>query len=204
MFEIAGLALGLQMAVLVMFVALHVLNRDYSLVRHAVSDYGVGRAARAFRLYLWLGIVALLLFAWLLHASRAPVFPPVVPIYLVLLAIARIGIMVFPADLEENRLTLTGATHYLFAIAGFTLIYLVVDRSTGLLADAPGQLAGEIPWVLLKSIVAASLATVVVTMMPPFRRFFGLAERAYILSYSVWLLLIAACALVGAFHVGVA
>jgi hypothetical membrane protein len=61
MLEVCALAAVLQVAVLVLLARLHVLNPDYSIIGHVVSDYGVGRTVGTFRIYLWLGNTAFLL-----------------------------------------------------------------------------------------------------------------------------------------------
>ena len=181
----------LELAVLAMLASLHFLNRDYSVVAQAVSDYGVGRAAGAFGLYVWIGSAAFLVFAWLFWASADPAFPTLVPIYLLALVVARIGIVVFPADLEGQPITRTGLAHYVFAVAGFALVYLTIDRATDVLSQSSGPLFDGAAWSTVRWIVAGCLAALVVTMVRPLRGLFGLAERAYIVSYSLWFLLVA-------------
>ena len=190
MLGVSALAAVLQVAVLVLLARLHVLNPDYSITGHAVSDYGVGRTVGTFRIYLWLGNTAFLLFAWLFRTSSNPTFQGVTSIYLLLLVLARVGVIMFPADLEGRRLTRNGLVHYAFAVAGFALVYLTIDRATDTLVGSAG-LIDSTAWTALRWIVVASLAAVVLTMAGPLRRIFGLAERAYIVSYCIWFFLLA-------------
>ena len=188
---LSALAAVIQAAVLSMLIALHVLQPRYSPLSNAVSDYGIGPTAGIFRLYLWLGIGAIVLLAGLTHAVTHPAFPAAVPLCLALLVPARLGIMAFPTDPAGRQLSRTGMLHYLFAIAGFALVYMTIDKATPVLVAAPEPALPPALWVGLKWISAATLAAVVLTMVRPLRVVFGLAERAFITTYSLWFLLIA-------------
>ncbi len=64
--------------------------------------------AAAFRLYILLGIAATVLLAGLTHVVSQPSFPAAVPLYLALLALARLGVMVFPAVSDGRQLSRAG------------------------------------------------------------------------------------------------
>lgn len=177
------------LATLVLFVVLHVQNSHYSMVEHAVSDYGVGKSKRLFTIYNVLGSVAALLLAALFWQSSVPTFALHTPLLLVLMVLARTGIALFPTDLEGQNLTRIGRLHYLFAILNFGLAYTVIAQATPLLAPGSGGLSGVLH--ALQVLAMISLAGVVISMIGPLRRFFGLIERAFLLSVMLWFLMAA-------------
>lgn len=108
-------------------VVLHFLPTGSDLVHNAVSDYGVGRYAPLFRVSLWAGSIAVLALAISLGLGVAS--PPLVIRDLVfpgLVAAVRIGESLFPTTVEGEKLTRTGATHYLFAILAFAFTYVSI------------------------------------------------------------------------------
>ncbi len=176
---------------LMLLLALHLTNREYNLVRNAVSDYGVGTSAGLFRIYVVVGSLGALSLAWLFYASPEPRFPSAIALYLVLMVVSRIGVAALPTDLEGAKRTPTGIAHYVFAIANFTLVYLVIDKATDFLVQ-DSHLASLHPiWPTLKWIVAAALAGIVLTMFRPLRSIFGFVERVFIFTYTIWFLLVA-------------
>lgn len=88
--ERVGAALyGLDLLFLLSF---QILNRDQPAFVRPVSDYGLGRTARLFRLYLIAGCIAPPILAWQVHVSRDPDFSQSVTVYLGLVALGRLGI----------------------------------------------------------------------------------------------------------------
>ncbi|AEV85205.1 hypothetical protein ACWT_4185 [Actinoplanes sp. SE50] len=170
-------------AYLIIITALHVLPTGYRLADHAVSDYGVGRYARLFHTGLIVNSLGVLALAAAL-ALAPNLDPPTTPlVYLVLLPVARIGIAVFPTDLEGRGLTPTGIAHYLSAIAAFTLTYLAIDGLTPTLRAATSH--PDVPhWLAIATPVL--LAAVAVTMFRPLRRLFGVTERLFLLVTNAW------------------
>ena len=186
MTTVASVAVGFYLSSLAFFVSLHFSGSGYNPVNHAVSDYAVGQAAGLFQGYVWLGNIGALGLAYLFYASVQPEFPPFVPILLLCMVAARIGVSTFKTDLEGGKRTRQGTLHYLFATLTFALAYTVIDNATPLLVSVtalPGWwLAG------LRDTAAVSLVGVVVTVFRPLRRFFGPLERVFILSNLLWFL----------------
>lgn len=178
-YAVAALVYLVQLA---LFLALNVRGK-YSLVSHAVSDYGVGPSRLLFTIYGLVGIVAAsALGAAVLADGR---FPARGGIYLLVMAALRVGVLVFPTDLEGQRLTGAGRLHYLFAIASFAFAYMAVDVLDPVAVPVVRQWAAPVLAVLYW-IVAASLAGVVICLIPALRRVFGLVERTFLVSVLLW------------------
>ena len=56
---------------LMFLLSLQLLNRDMPAVARPISDYGLGRTARLFRVYLIAGCIAPPFFAWQVHDSAS-------------------------------------------------------------------------------------------------------------------------------------
>ena len=186
-------------AYLTIFVALHVLPTGYDPVRHAVSDYAVGRYGRWFRVGLWSSSASVLALA--IGLAIAVGSPPLGANDLILLGLitfARLGMSVFPTSLEGQPLHRNGILHYLFAIAAFTFTYLAISHLTGplTLLTPWNSLARPLRW--LAWLVIPALAAVVVTMVTPLRRVFGLFERIFLVTTNLWFLLVGIDLLVSA------
>ena len=174
------------------FVTLHLLPTGYNPIRQAVSDYAVGKYGHWFRRSLWLSSIGVLsLAAGLALGVGVPPLAGQGLIYLALGAATRLGMILFPTDLEDQRLTRVGIIHYVFAVLTFTFIYMAISNITPVLVTLH-------PWSLLRglftplvTVVAAALALVVLTMLRPFRPVFGLCERLFLASTYVWLILTA-------------
>jgi hypothetical protein len=189
---LAGISVAATLAYLAAFVALHVLPTGYNPVRHAVSDYAVGRYATVFRAALYASSVGGLGLAFALMLGVGS--PPLTAwdlAYLLLIPLFRIGMSLFPTSLEGEPLTRTGAWHYVCAIAAFTFTYLVLSDTTSLLQRlARGSwLRDPLGWC--GWVVAPALFLVVVTMLPRLRRVFGLCERLFLVTTNVWFVLAA-------------
>jgi hypothetical membrane protein len=177
---------------LVILAVLHALPTGYSPVRHAVSDYGVGRYQSLFTSALYVSSIGVLALAFALISGVGT--PPLLTRdlgYLLLIPLARIGMTLFPTSLEGERISRTGLLHYVFAIAAFTLTYLATSGMTPALRalDPNGWAHAPLGWTAW--IVAPALALVVVTMLRPLRRIFGLSERIFLLTTNVWFALAA-------------
>lgn len=187
----AGVALACYGAALVLLIALHVVESQRSPLRTAVSDYGTGKAAWLFKVYGAAGIIgaAALCRAMLDYPGAA--FPRAAAYCLGALAILRLGVFAFKTDEAAFGRTREGLIHLVFAVLTFTLAYEVVSLggSTALeITAGPVNTA----FAVLGWIVPVSLALVVVTMLPRLRGFFGLAERAFLVSTLLWFGLLAA------------
>jgi hypothetical protein len=167
---------------LALFLTLN-LRGGYSLVSHAVSDYGVGPSRRLFTIYGLTGIVAAVALGIAVLADGR--FPDRGGVYLLLMAALRLGVLAFPTDLEGQRLTGTGRLHYLFAIASFALAYMAIDVlnpvALPIVAKWASSVLDGLYWI-----VAASLAGVVICLIPALRRIFGLMERVFLVSVMLW------------------
>ena len=175
-------SLAATAAYLVILVALHILPTGYNPVRHAVSDYGVGRYRSLFTVALYVSSVGVLTLAFAL--LRGVGTPPLVTrdlVYLLLTPLARIGMTLFPTSLEGQRITRTGLLHYACAVAAFTLTYLAISGMTPAMRalDPTGWAHAPLAWTAW--IVAPALALVVITTLRPLLRTFGLFERIFAL-----------------------
>ncbi len=172
--------------------ALHVLPTGYDPRHNAVSDYGVGKYAPLFRVSLWAGSIAVLtLLAGLALGVGSPPLVSRDLAFLGLVAVSRLGESLFPTNVEGERLTRTGGLHYLFAILTFGFTYAAIS---GLTPD----LVKIHPWHSEKDLLTwlagatlVGLILVVVTLLPRFRRIFGLCERFFLAVTYLWLVLVA-------------
>jgi hypothetical protein len=168
---------------------LHAKPTGYNLVRHAVSDYGVGKTRRLFTIYLALaGLGSVLLAVAFMFGPEAPIVPQRTIVFLLLLAIARIGVILFPTDLEGKPLTRTGILHYFFAIVSIGFTYTIMAELTPIFLTIPDwQVVAGILNVLLM-IATPALVALVITLWKPLRNIFGLFERLFIVSTTIWFL----------------
>ena len=187
-FALALLAAVCYLASVTLFIGLHLRPSGYSLLRSAVSDYGVGPTRRAFTLYISVGSAGALALAAALWLSGTPPVPGWLLLVLVAMVVARTGVSLVPTDLEGQRLTARGALHYLFATLNFAAAYVFLRNATPTLAGAPGWEAARpvllaLAWAALPALVANCA-----TLAGPLRRVFGLFERLFILVVALWFL----------------
>lgn len=175
------------------FILLQFLPTGYNPIRHAVSDYAIGKYHTLFNTYVWSSVVAGFAFAFALTINLGPTLVPGwVFILMVLLALVRIGLVFFPTNIEGTRLTRTGAWHYLFAILSFGFIYTIISHMTPVLQIiSPWR---DIATVLasLETIVLYALIAVVIMLIPPLRKIFGICERIFLTSTDIWFILVSA------------
>lgn len=193
-FLMAVLGLLGLIAYLGIFAALHVLPTGYQPVRHAVSDYGVGSYGPLFRRALGLSSLGVVFLA--IGLTLNPGAPPLAVsqlVFLFLVPVMRMGMARFPTDIEGHKLTPAGRRHYLFAIAAFAFTYVAISGMTPRLAALPPWQSAQGLLTALDWLVAASLALVVVTLLPPLRRVFGLFERVFLVSSNIWLITAGIC-----------
>ncbi|GAA4600735.1 putative membrane protein [Actinoplanes octamycinicus] len=189
---LAGAAVVLLLVYLAIFVALHLRGTGYSPVRNAVSDYGVGRTATQFRVAIVANSLGILALTGALAAGfgRDP-FRTADYVILLLIPVTRLAMAFFPTDVPGQPVTVTGRIHLLLAIASFTFVYLSVADLTPHLSDLTATSTASV-LLALRWLAAAGLAGVVVTMVvPALRRFFGLAERLFLISTNLWFFLVA-------------
>jgi hypothetical protein len=177
---------------LAIFVAWHLLPSGYDPIRHAVSDYAVGRYGYLFRIGLWVGSLSVLaLAAALITGVGAPPLATRDLLFLFLIPVARVGMALFVTDLEGQPRTRAGLAHYAFAILAFALTYVVISETTSVLRDLEPALwlRSSLKWSAW--VVGPELLLVVVTMLGPLRRVFGAFERLFLLTTNVWFVLVA-------------
>jgi hypothetical protein len=173
-------------------VVLHFLPTGYDLVHNAVSDYGVGQYAPLFRVSLWAGSAAVLALA--IGLTLDPGAPPLLTrglVFLGLVSACRIGESLFPTTVEGQKLTRTGAMHYLFAILTFGFTYAAVsDLTPDLVKLYPWHAhKGLLDW--LSGAILVGLILVIATLLPRLRHVFGLCERYFLAVTYIWLAAVA-------------
>ena len=172
---------------------LHAKPTGYNLVRHAVSDYGVGTTRRLFTIYLGLaGLGGILLAAALMLRPEAPAIPQRTIVFLFLLALARIGVILFPTDLEGKPQTQTGMLHYLFAIVSIGFTYTIMAELTPIFQTNPDWHAVTGILNILFTIATPVLVALVITLWKPLRNIFGLFERLFVVTAMIWFLVVSA------------
>ena len=169
---------------LLLLVSFHLLNRQYNPVTHAVSDYGVGKTATLFRVYVVVGTVGALMLSRLVWLASPPL-PSAVAWYLLAMAAARVGVGLFPTDVPGASRTITGRVHLVFAILAFTFAYMSIAKATPYLSEASPLLRP------LHLGAMVGLGAVVVSMKGPLSPFFGLTERLFLFATATWFLVVA-------------
>ena len=181
-------AATLYAADLIILISFQFLNRDYGWVSHAVSDYGLGRTARLFKIYVVFGSVAAPLLALQFWLARGPGYPAMIAVYLLAVMVGRLGIGLFPNDLQGAPRTTSGQIHHAATLLASTCAFMTVAEATPLLAaTVSGPLSAALTG--LKHLISVDFVAVVLTISPPLRRFFGLAERIFLYACAVWCLL---------------
>ena len=181
-------AAGLYVLDLLFLLAFQVLNRDQPPFSKPVSEYGLGRTARIFKLYLIAGCIAPPILAWQVHASGDPDFPVSATVYLVLAALGRLGIAVWKNDPHGAPHTQRGNLHRAATLLAFTCAYMaVVEATPHLVALHEG--ARSVADEVMKQVISLGFLAVVLTTSPTLRPWFGLAERAFLYSTALWFLL---------------
>lgn len=165
-----------------------VLNRDMPVFARPISDYGLGRTARLFRVYLVAGCAAPPILAWQVHASGEPGFSPAIPVYLGLTALGRLGIALWQSDAQGAPHSRRGNLHRGATLLAFACAYMAVVEATPQLVALHEGLRSMADQVL-KQVISASFLGVVLTFAGQLRPFFGLAERAFLWSTALWFLL---------------
>lgn len=183
--RVAAALYGLDLLFLLAF---QVLNRDQPAFAKPVSDYGLGRTARLFRVYLIAGCIAPPILAWQVHVSGDPDFPVTVTIYLALVALGRLGIALWPNEKRGLKRTGKGQLHRAATLLAFTAAYMaVVEATPHLVALHEGwRSTGD---EILKLVISAAFLAVILTISSPLRPWFGLAERAFLYATALWFLL---------------
>lgn len=182
---IAAIALVVRLGLLV---ALHVMRSDYNVVEHAVSDYAVGPTSRVATAMTWVTALSWAALAGAVFAGpgdwdgqRSAIAQ------LAMLALIFFALPYTPTDVEGRARTRVGVIHYILAVAWFALSYNLSGDFTRLWAGEPvGGVLNVLHWVAL-----VSLIILIIGLLPPLRRrIFGLAERVFIVTISVFYLIV--------------
>jgi hypothetical protein len=182
---IASVAAGFFALDILLMMALQVWNRELGLFVHPISDYGLGKSAALFRIYVTAGSVAAPLLAYLFWQSKAPVYPAAIPVYLGLMMVARVLLGLYPNDPRDLPRTRAGRIHHAATLVAFTTAYLTIVEATPLLV-ATSRLGEVLLWV--KHFFSLGFFAVVLTIAPHWRQWFGLAERMFLYSCALWFL----------------
>ena len=152
--------------------------------RGPISNFGIGPTAGVFRVYMIVGSLAAPILA--LQLWMAQVYPATLSIYLGLIALGRIGIAAFPlypADMGRGRIR---QLHRAFTLLAFVCAFMTVTEATPLITDQ--LMTGPHAAILwgLKHLITVAFLTVMLTGSPSLRRYFGLAERAFLYATGLW------------------
>ncbi|WP_432564815.1 DUF998 domain-containing protein [Kineococcus sp. SYSU DK003] len=194
---VAAPTAALMLTRLGLLAALHVVPSDYSPVRHAVSDYAVGRTRRLSTAMTWVGATA-----WAGLAATVAIALPgwehrtSVTLWLLLLALVFTLLPHLPTDLEGAPRTRTGVLHHVAAITWFAISYSLTGTFRDLFTGS--ALGGALG--VLHLVAAASLTCLVLSLpVRPLRaRTFGLSERVFLVSIAISYLLVTSGLLTGA------
>lgn len=189
-FAVVALVLGL--ARLAMFIGLHVHASDYDPVRHAVSNYAVGRTRPLSSAMtwatggMWLALAVAVGLGFPQWSDRIGVVA-----CLAVLALLFAALPLLPTDLEGERPTRIGRLHLLAAIAWFALSYACMGNFARLLQEPPaiGATLVVLSWVTLVSLILLIAALV---LKPLRRRLFGLFERAFLVAVNLFYITVSA------------
>lgn len=189
---LALVALAIGLSRIGLFVAVHVINREYNIIEHAVSDYAVGSTKTLSSITTWL-TAALWPVVGVLAWRAFPTWPDLddVLVCLILLTGIFVALPFLPTDVEGQPVTIRGRLHLVAAVAWFALAYRCMNLFAPLLSSAaPGVLAYIANG--LSKVATASLAVLIVALVVrPLRRWlFGISERVFLLSVSVFFLLV--------------
>jgi hypothetical protein len=158
-------------------VFLHFLPTGYDPIRNAVSDYGVGR----YRIWHRIAVISLAASGFATAIASFGTIKPepsVVIVFLIVFAVVRFLIPLFPTDAEGQPRTRTGRIHWVLAITAFAS-----------LASAAGFFRGTsindvIGWI----VVGTAAFMILVLCVPGLGRILGLAERLFYFSMICWFL----------------
>ncbi|WOC11372.1 DUF998 domain-containing protein [Gordonia sp. MP11Mi] len=190
---LAVASVALCVARLLLFAALHAVPSPYNAVEHAVSDYAVGPTRR-----LSAAMTTVTAASWLTLAGAAygrldgwPERTQIV-VLLVILAAIFVALPFAPTDVEGQPVTPIGRLHYVLAIAWFAISYSLTGDLSQWMNDAVGgPLAATgrvLHWVALGSLIALIVALIAPKLR---RRYFGTAERVFLVAISTFFLIAA-------------
>ncbi|MFD1881141.1 hypothetical protein [Paracoccus pacificus] len=157
----------------------------------AVSDHANGPRPGLFLGYALAGMGGAAGLA--LAEAASGLFPFWAWASLAAMAVLRIGIVAFrTGDGSETRAA-ESRLHLVFAVLTFALAYRAVSAGTpaarAIFGANAGSLLAALDWVA----TAALFGVVACLLIAPLRRWFGLAERAFLFSTLLWFALVALC-----------
>ena len=155
----------------------------YLLQQGLIQRTPRGRVATA-RAYAHLGTAGIALFSLQWYLQRPQQLTPVVAASLIVLLVARLAVAAVPTDAKGQPSSGRGRVHLALAITVFTATYTTIENATPAFASRPFST----PLLALRWLCMGCLAAVVVTMLLPRKRLFGLAERGFLLSALSWFL----------------
>ncbi|WP_341940394.1 DUF998 domain-containing protein [Microbacterium sp. LWH10-1.2] len=195
----AVLAAALWTARLGMFVALHIVRSDYSPVKHAVSDYAVGRTRTLSSIMTWTtaggwgALAAAVWFGLPEWSDRVGVAA-----WLGVLAVIFVALPFVPTTLEGEEMTTIGRLHMLAAVAWFAISYSCMGNFVRLAESTVGGGLAATLSVLSVVTMVALVALIGSLVLPWLRsRTFGIAERVFIVAVNVFYLIVAIMLLLG-------
>jgi hypothetical membrane protein len=156
---------------------LHLLPTGYNPMKNAVSDYGVGK----YRVWHRIAVISLAVSGFAMAIASSGTIKPesnLVIGLLVVFAVARAAIPLFPTDIEGQELTARGRIHWALAIVAFASIGFAAGFYEGTSLD------DAIGWV-----VVAALCLLLVSLAPRFRKAMPLLERVFYFSMICWFLI---------------
>jgi hypothetical membrane protein len=169
------LAAVATLACITFLVVAHLRPTGYDPVRDPVSDYGVGRYQGLYAgATATIGIAALALAVGLWREDA----PWHVLALLVLFALARFAIPVFPTDLEGERRSRPGEIHLLLAAVAFASICWAMSAYRAA------------PWLGYVAAVCAVGTLLSLRGLHVLRPWTGLIERGFYVAMLTWFLLV--------------
>lgn len=186
--KLSGILAGLAyLFYFVLFVQLHFKNKEYNMKDHALSDYAIGSTAKLFNFYVLIGNAAavFLSIAFLILQASQPYYLRVAILLLAMVA-CRALLGVFKTDIEGQKRSISGMLHYLFAIGNFAFAYMAIDAADSNILNRSDIANGTNVVAIIFVVLTTTLVLVCITMFKPFRKFFGIIERLYILLTAFW------------------
>jgi hypothetical protein len=175
---VGGIVIACSPVCLGSIVLLHSLPTGYHPIRNAVSDYGVGRC----RIWHRIAVISLAAAGFATAVASSGTVrpePASVVALLIVFAISRILLPLFPTDIEGQPRTRTGRIHWALAITAFASLATAAGffKGTGL-DDVVGNI-----------VIGTAVFLLLVLCVPRLRRkILGLAERLFYFSMICWFL----------------
>ncbi len=185
-------ALVLFIARFGVLVALHLVPNPYHPITDAVSNYAVGPTKRLTMIMTWLSVGGWLALAgtvWFGEPGWAERLP--VTIMLSALAVIFAVLPYAPTDVE-GKPTLRGRLHLILAVAWFALAYILTGDFATLAAGSWGSPLAQLATVLHWAALVGLITLIAALLIRPLRRWFGLAERVFIVAISLFYLVASA------------